>query len=905
MNAVVPFSIPSEVPSLCQTTCPYCGVGCGIDLQLTQNASGLAISDLKGMSEHPANFGRLCVKGSNLLQTNDLTNRLLVPQINDLEVSWQQAIATVGKTFSEVIERFGQDALAFYVSGQLLTEDYYVANKLMKGYIGSANIDTNSRLCMSSAVAAYQRAFGADAVPCCYEDLEQTDLLVLVGSNAAWTHPVLYQRIERAKKLRPNLQVVVIDPRRTASCAIADLHLAIKPGTDVALFNGLLSFLAQTKGLDDDFINRSTEGFVESLDAARLCSETVAHCCEIEPQSLMAFYRAFAGNPRVITFYSMGVNQSSQGVDKANAIINCHLASGKIGKVGCGPFSITGQPNAMGGREVGGLANMLAAHMQLENPQHRQWVQQHWQSPTIASKAGFKALELFERVAEGEVKALWIMATNPLVSLPNRALVERALQRAECVVVSDCVANNDTLRFAHIKLPASGWSEKNGTVTNSERRISRQRGVLPPPGQARHDWQIICKVAQAMGYQGFDYEHPAEIFLEHARLSGLNNDGSRAFDISNLARLSIEEYDQLSPVQWPVTASRPQGTKRLFEDGHFYNSSGKARLIPVRYQAPIQQTNTEFPYVLNSGRVRDQWHTMTRTSKAHSLLQHRSKPLLSIHPLDAEELGVSNNQWLELSARFRSHRWQKFQVSVDSSQRRGEFFVPIHWSATHSSDGAVGTLFDTVCDPISGQPELKHGAVRARSWEPKWCAILVSKQPYYSAALADRGDFFVYRASQYGHVLVLAGDDSKPWQALLKQHAQAMHYALLSDSHGSFFAVENEQLQAVLIEQTKPFKEEQEQGLVAWIDSLLGQSKFDLHRTSDLLNGQPDSEFLLGPLVCQCFQVRQKTINQAINRGCRDAESLGHELHCGTKCGSCKPELQQLIAQSVKVEEAV
>lgn len=503
-------------PSLQQTTCAYCGVGCGVDIEMQQ---GKPIA-LKGTPEHPANYGRLCVKGTHLLDTIGTEGRLLAPEINGKQVSWHSATQHVAQQFQNIIEKYGKDAVAFYVSGQLLTEDYYVANKLMKGYIGSGNIDTNSRLCMSSAVSAYKRAFGEDVVPCNYEDIEHTDLMVFVGSNASWTHPVLFQRLERAKQKNPDLKVVVIDPRKTPTADLSDLHLAVRPGSDAALYGGLLNYINESGATDKLFVSKHTEHFDQAIDAVSSWTiEKVACFCQLSIDEVKTFYRLFCQNEKVISFYSMGVNQSTSGVDKCNSIINAHLASGKIVKTGSGPFSITGQPNAMGGREVGGLSNQLTAHMDIENRQHQSLVQRFWDSPTIATELGAKAIDLFDKIADGKIKAVWIMATNPVVSLPNRNKVEQALKQCPFVVVSDCVKNNDTLDFAHAKLPATGWLEKNGTVTNSERRISRQRSIISTPGQAKHDWQIISDVAVKMGFTGFSYQHPVEIFNEYAQLT--------------------------------------------------------------------------------------------------------------------------------------------------------------------------------------------------------------------------------------------------------------------------------------------------------------------------------------------------------------------------------------------------
>jgi assimilatory nitrate reductase catalytic subunit len=494
-------------------------VGCGV---IASRSNGRV--EISGDPAHPANRGRLCSKGAALADTVGLEDRLLHPTIRGQRASLNEALTHVADGFTRIVREHGREAVAFYVSGQLLPEDYYVANKLMKGFIGTANIDTNSRLCMASAVAGHKRAFGADIVPGCYEDLELADVIVLVGSNTAWCHPILFQRIVRAKEQRPDLKVIVIDPRRTPTCEIASLHLPVGSGTDVWLFAGLLAYLNQHGHVDAAFVGDHT---LHAADALKVAQEqagdlnAVAAACGIDVARVREFYETFAHTQRVVTAFSQGVNQSSSGTDKVNSIVNCHLFTGRIGRPGMGPFSITGQPNAMGGREAGGMANMLAAHMDLANPEHQDTVQTFWNSPTIAMSVGHKAVDLFEAIHDGRIKAVWIMATNPVVSLPEADRVREALQRCELVVVSDCVAHTDTTALAHVLLPAAGWGEKDGTVTNSERRISRQRAFLPLPAEAQPDWWIVSQVARRMGFgAGFDYESPRDIFAEHAKLSG-------------------------------------------------------------------------------------------------------------------------------------------------------------------------------------------------------------------------------------------------------------------------------------------------------------------------------------------------------------------------------------------------
>lgn len=883
--------------SLVTTTCPYCGVGCGVDISLKLGATGEPImSSLTGASDHPANFGRLCVKGSKLLETNNNSGRMDVPKIAGKTVSWAKAIAKVADTFSDIIAKHGPDSVAFYVSGQLLTEDYYVANKLMKGYIGSANIDTNSRLCMSSAVTAYKRAFGADAVPCCYDDLELTDLLILVGSNAAWTHPVLYQRIERAKKANPNLKVVIIDPRVTASTEVADLHLAIKPGTDVALFNGLLAYLAKNKGLDNTYINEFTEGYAQTLALSQIWSlSKVATLCDINLNDLQHFYALFLQQEKVVTAYSMGVNQSTSGVDKANAIINCHLATGKLGREGCGPFSLTGQPNAMGGREVGGLANMLAAHMDIENPHHRDIVQTYWQSPTIAQKTGLKAVDLFDKINDGSVKAVWIMATNPVVSMPNRQKIITALQKCELVVVSDCVDSSDTLALAHVTLPATGWSEKNGTVTNSERRISRQRGILPAHGESKHDWQILCAVAKAMGFaQGFNYQSVHEIFIEHAGLTAAKNSGTRDLDLSGLAQLSLQQYDNLRPVQWPVNQANPQGTKRLFSDAQFYTKTGKAQFIPLSVKLPEQLTTKDYPFVLNSGRIRDQWHTMTRTGKAADLSAHISRPKLAMHPDDAISQGLLEGDLVELNAAHNvGGNPVILALSIDRKQRRSELFAPIHWSAVNTSHGAIASLYTDANDSLSGQPELKHAAVSVKKICFAQHGELFVKQLLPLTLLRQCFEFFVIAPFAQGHMVSFAtnksmADIKHDLQLNLPRYDEWIS-SLAGTNENAYALCDDKFVLAIFAAERHIAMDEN------WISHLIEKGLLSPQECSALLAGEPDEAFNVGPLVCSCFKVGENTIKQAIVDGCESVEDLGLTLKCGTNCGSCKSELSQLL----------
>jgi assimilatory nitrate reductase catalytic subunit len=891
--------------TLKQSTCPYCGVGCGVDVQLSGSVGQPQPVAVSGTPEHPANFGRLCIKGSKLLDTLEQNQRLVTPQVDGLDASWEQAAHEVAHRFSKIIKEHGPNSVALYVSGQLLTEDYYVANKLMKGYIGSANIDTNSRLCMSSAVAAQKRAFGSDAVPCSYEDLELSELIVFVGSNAAWTHPVLFQRVERAKQLNPGLKVVIIDPRNTATCELGDLHLPIKAGTDVALFNGLLNYLSENGGLDSRFLESSVAGFDNALKQAREWTvERTAQVCDLAADQLEQFYTWFCASQTAMSFYSMGVNQSSSGVDKANSIINCHLASGKIGKPGSAPFSITGQPNAMGGREVGGLSNLLAAHMDIDNEQHRDIVQEYWNSPTLSEQAGHKAVELFDAIESGEVKAVWIMATNPLVSMPNRNRIERALKKCACVVVSDYVASNDTLAYADIKLPATAWSEKDGTVTNSDRTISRQRAFLPALGEARHDWKIICDVAQRMGYSGFDFQSSHEVFVEYAGLTGYRNgrgenESQRDLDLSGLAQLSSAQFDRMKPVQWPVNSTNPNGTKRLFTDQAFYTPTGKANCIAVDFKIPTQVTSDAYPFVLNSGRLRDQWHTMTRSGSSSALSQHSPESFLAIHAEDAQALDLKDGDLVSLSSAVSTQTSQQvvLPIQIDSAQRRGELFAPIHWGKQWSSSASIAYLYSDARDAISGQPELKHAAVALEKLTVKKHAYLLLREELDHRVLSTMADVwskiringaFVYRISCLESTTEIAqqlADLGVMSSTQSMSHTKATGRVSLYLNQGA--------LSALLMEQSSPLDFHR-----AWFESLIQENALSSEQIHELLHGEVDDEFTQGKIVCSCFKVGEKAIHDAIEtKQCDSVESLGDALKCGTNCGSCKPELKKILAK--------
>ncbi|WP_417523259.1 molybdopterin-dependent oxidoreductase [Marinovum sp.] len=866
-----------------RSTCPYCGVGCGVLLR-PDGTGGL---EVRGDPDHPANRGKLCSKGTALGDTVGHAGRLLAPRISGQEVSWNSALDLVAKKFSDTIARHGPDSVAFYVSGQLLTEDYYVANKLMKGFIGSANIDTNSRLCMASTVAGHKRAFGSDTVPGTYEDLDEADLVVLVGSNLAWCHPVLYQRLLAARAKR-GTKIVVIDPRRTASCDGADMHLALQSGSDVALFNRLLVEIYEGGAFDKDYL-RHVDGFDAALEAAYADDAAVTGLSEAESA---AFCKLWLRHDKVVTVFSQGVNQSSAGADKVNAILNCHLATGRIGTPGCGPFSVTGQPNAMGGREVGGLANMLACHLDIENPSHRTAVREFWQAPAMPERQGLKAVDMFQAVGDGRIKALWIIHTNPAVTLPDANAVRDAIAGCEFTVVSDITAETDTARLADVLLPAAAWGEKSGTVTNSDRTISRQRSVLPAPGQARADWDILADVGRRMGWHAaFDYQSPAEIFREYAALSGIAGYFGRDFDISALRDLEDPDYDRLAPSRWPLTEARQGG--RFFADGAFFHEGGRAKMLPLRHRPPEAKRAPRYPFRLNTGRIRDQWHTMTRTALSPRLSAHLAEPFLDIHPADAAGLGLRPADLVEVESPQGS---AILRARISTDVQRGDVFAPIHWTGETAPSARIDALVAPVVDPVSGQPESKAGVVAVTRLEAAWYGFAVS-----STDLAPDCAYWARARTPSGFRAELAGtapiDDWEAEARRLFGLETAEVQSVIDSARGiarlAFY--DRGQLIAALFVAPEPVAV-----LRDYLVTLPGSEA-----PQAIIGAPPADQPDPGPVLCSCFSVGVNTILTAIEtQGLMSVEAIGAALGAGTNCGSCRPELADLLARCVTPEAA-
>lgn len=888
-----------------QTTCPYCGVGCGMEIKPKKNtnsAGNLESFEVKviGQNDHPANFGRLCVKGSTAGETVNSEDRMLHPQINGAVVDWETALTDVAENFQSIVNEHGPDAVAFYVSGQFLTEDYYVANKLIKGFIGTANIDTNSRLCMASAVVGYKRAFGSDTVPCSYEDLETADLITIVGSNTAWAHPIVYQRIAAAKKARPDMKIVVVDPRRTATCDIADLFLPIKPGMDAALFNGLLASLAKNEATNTDYIRQFTEGFDVALEQAQKGQGDivqVAEQCDLDVCDLETWFEWVTQTEKMVTLYSQGINQSSSGVDKSNAIINCHLATGRIGREGMGPFSITGQPNAMGGREVGGLANQLAAHMDFNKPEHIDLVKRFWEAPNMAQQNGLKAVDMFQAVSEGKIKAIWIMNTNPVVSMPDADAVKAALEKCEYVVVQDCIQKTDTTLVANVLLPSTTWGETDGAVTNSDRTISIQRQFMQGPENARPDWWILSEVAKRMGWkEAFDYQSAADIFREHAKLSGFENNGSRDFDISAFSEMTQVQYDNLEPVQWPVNNENPKGTKRMFSDGRFFTESGKAKFIAIQPREPQSQTSEDFPFVFNTGRIRDQWHTMTRTAKTAKLMTHKDEPYLTIHPEDAKKVGVSAGNLVRATNLLGTFIGR---ADLSDTQRSGEVFAPMHWTGQYASHGRVDALVAPFTDPLSGQPESKHSVVKLEPYHSKWQGFVLSRH----AVAVEAMEYWVKIKGQKFYRYEMAGesviDNPEIWSKNLLNFNDSQNWIEYIDQakrHYRAAVLENGKLQGVVF-----LAPGHEMPSRHWLGELFKEPELDVPTRRSVLAGQACGAKDEGQTICTCFGVGINTIVEAIHeQKLTSVDAIGKSLKAGTNCGSCVPELRQILATELK-----
>lgn len=885
-------------------TCCYCGVGCGVIME----TDGQRIINVQGDPGHPANFGRLCSKGATLHLAAQSGDRALYPAMRQSrasprqQVSWQAALGHAAETFARIIRTHGPDAIAFYISGQLLTEDYYVFNKLARALVGTNNIDTNSRLCMSSAVAGYKATLGADAPPACYADIDHADCILIAGANTAYAHPILFRRIEAARRSNPAQKLIVIDPRSTQTARSADLHLQILPGTDVALFHGLLHLLIREGWVDQPFIRAHTEGFAALQKTARAYTPArVAQICGVPEQDICLAARWFGEAGAALSLYCQGLNQSTSGTAKNGALINLHLATGQIGRPGAGPLSLTGQPNAMGGREVGGMATLLSAHRDLANPEHRAEMTDFWGVDTLPERPGKPAVEMFEAVRRGEIKAIWIACTNPVHSMPDSEAIKTALAEAELVVVQDAYAETDTTAYADILLPAATWGEKEGTVTNSERRITHiQRAVLPP-GEARADWQIVVEFAhlladrlgQPEARRLFPYLSPEAIFNEHRQTTQ-----GRDLDITGL---SYAVLDHSGPQQWPYPQGATAGNPRLYNDYRFATGNGRARFMDVLYQPVCEPITAAYPLHLNTGRLRDQWHGMSRSGQVARLFLHAPEPYLDMHPADMQQRGLRE----EDIVRVKSRRGQCLvRVRGSEEVRDGQVFLPMHWGGQWMHGGGSNQLTLARVDPVSRQPELKHAAVQVEPVALPWELVLMTQEdvparvhalrpflqsfPYATLGLyGDKTPLLVFRAAAKAPAtpdLLRLLD----WLLGLGDPQNTFRMEDAATGISKKMRLEAGQLCSVrLAGETAAF---------TWLRDLMSAGQPADFARSHLMaplstppQGQPR-----GRTICTCMGVAEAEIRAALVQA-PNLQQLQAQLKCGTECGSCLPELRQMV----------
>ncbi|MBC7573456.1 MAG: molybdopterin-dependent oxidoreductase [Herminiimonas sp.] len=916
-----------------KATCCYCGVGCGVLIA----TDGEQVTGVRGDPDHPANLGRLCTKGSTLhLSAAPLVrqqSRALAPELRAdrtgkrTPASWETSLDFIARKFADTIRTHGPDSVAFYISGQLLTEDYYVFNKLAKGLIGTNNVDTNSRLCMSSAVAGYKQTLGADAPPACYEDVDHAQLIFIVGSNTAYAHPVLYRRIEDARKNNPHLKVIVADPRRTDTARDADLFLPILPGTDVALFNGMLHICLWEDLIDPDFIANHTDGFAELKRTVReYTPKSVADTCGIAEADLVTAARWFGQSPAALTLYCQGLNQSASGTAKNASLINLHLATHQIGKPGAGPFSLTGQPNAMGGREVGGMANLMSAHRDLANPAHRAEVAALWGVDDVPAKPGKTAVEMFEAVRSGEIKLLWIACTNPAQSLPNQKLVRAALDKAELVVVQEAFRNTATTAYADVLLPATAWSEKEGTVTNSERCITRIDAALPPPGEARHDWQIVVDFAQRLevllgkgradGATLFPYATAEDIWNEHRESTR-----GRDLDISGLTYAILA---QDGPQQWPYPAGATTGKKRLYEDGIFPTASGRAHFVDTVYRPVAEPVDAHYPFRLTTGRLRDQWHGMSRTGTVAQLFSHAASPAVVMAKGDMDRRLLASGDLVHVTSRRGS---QILPAVAGDDMRAGQAFIGMHWGEEYLSgrgphgEGTYGVnaLTSAALDPISKQPELKHAAVKLLKADLPWRLVVfgwidAGHAVELQAALRPYMRRFGYATcTLFGRdragVVFSAADDYPAPPELLREieahfglnDAGVLRYDDTRRGNSRRMRLVDGKLDAVCLAG--------DISAGGWPKDFLesAQSVAPLGRRLLMPSSMPPAGFQSrGRIICNCLDVSEGDIGKVLGSLDGDPDtrlaSLQSRLKCGTSCGSCVPELKILIAHSTPRE---
>ena len=891
-----------------KSTCCYCGTGCGVEIDV-DHGQVLAV---RGDPEHPANFGRLCTKGLTLAHTLHADSRLAEPRLrpgrlgSGQAVSWDVALDTVSERLAAIIAEHGPESVAFYLSGQMLTEDYYVYNKLARGLIGTPHVDTNSRLCMSSAVTGYKLALGADAPPCSYEDFDHADCVLIAGSNMAYAHPVLFRRLEAARAANPKMKLIVVDPRRTDTAASADLHLAIQPGADVALFNGMLHALIWDDRLDRDFINAHTEGFAELRHAVReYTPKMAADICGISEEALLTAARWFGEAGAALSLWCMGLNQSAHGSDKNLALINLHLATGQIGRPGAGPFSLTGQPNAMGGREVGGLATALSGHRDPANPQHRAEVAAIWGVDALPATPGKTAIPMFDAIAAGQIKALWIVCTNPAHSMPDANKVREALAACELVIVQDAYADTDSVAYADVLLPAAGWAEKDGTVTNSERRISRVRRAVAAPGSARADWDIGIDAARRLaarlgrGAHLFPYAGPDEVFAEHC-LTTVGRD----LDIGGLSYAVLEAE---GPQQWPRPAGASQGAARLYTDHHFATDNGRARFHVARHHGVASPISARYPFHLLTGRLRDQWHGMSRSGRVPALFAHTQEAALSMNPGDMARRGLADGELVRVS---NSHGDWVLPVSSNDAMLSGQLFVPMHWSSAFVGSAGSNALTAAKIDRKSFQPELKHVAVRVDKIDLAWqCAAvsacgdpvraltalrpLLAECRFASATLLD-GERPAVRV-RFAHEALPAADFLARLDAALGLEGEGLAQVFADPRRGIDKRAiwQDGCLRAVRLAG--------ECCALGWLGERIvsGGEMGELRAMVFAPQANPPGLTRRARMVCHCAKVDEAAIYQALAGGA-SPDSLRDTLGCGSGCGSCMPEVRRMAASVTK-----
>jgi assimilatory nitrate reductase catalytic subunit len=891
-----------------RSTCCYCGVGCGLII----DHDGGRIRDVRGDPEHPANRGQLCSKGATLHLTAGAHGRALHPELRRSRseprsrASWEQALDFAAAAFAGISRSHGPDAVAFYISGQFLTEDYYVFNKLAKGLVGTNNVDSNSRLCMSSAVAGYRQTLGMDAQPACYEDIDHSDCVLIWGANPAYAHPVVFRRIEQAKARNPDLRVIVVDPRRTDTAAGADLHLPILPGTDLVLLNAMLHVLLWEGLVDWAFVRAHTEGFGTLRDAVRETTPaTASQVCGLAADDIVTAARWFGQAKAALSMWCQGLNQSTHGTHNTAALVHLHLATGQIGRPGAGPLSLTGQPNAMGGREVGAMANLLSAHRDLGSAEDRAWVARFWGVDAVPERPGKTAVELFDALRSGEVKAVWIACTNPAQSMPQQSRIREALSNAEFVVVQDAFTTTETVPFADVLLPAATWGEKEGTVTNSERRITHVRKAIAAPGEARADWRIGCDFALRLGpLLGkdagalFPYDTPQAVFDEHAA-------STRGRDL-DIAALSYEVLDRDGPQQWPYRDGT--GTARLYTDGRFHTPSGRARFVAIDPGIVAEDIDARHPLRLTTGRLRDQWHGMSRTGRAARLFSHAEEPTVAMHGDDMARRGLRSGDlaWL------RSRRGRvPLRVEASADMYPGQVFVPMHFGARHLSHAGINELTIAAFDPYSKQPELKHAAIQIERASLPWGLVALRAAPHgddeQALAWLDRlqpllaGFSYAY-AGLIGH--------ERSALALRIAHEEPISPARLGQIDACLDlpaelclaysdARRDVAKQALLAEgRLLGFRLYGDLGAADWLRALLleAQPVESLRRWMlGPFTAPPAGRGLRPPgrIVCNCFGVAESDIRSRIEAG-TSVEAIQAQLRCGSSCGSCLPEIKRM-----------